>query len=76
MFARRPFLPGSLVSYFNGVRARVSEVVPAELTTEQRFEAGSYYIMLGLTAPASWGLHKEGQLVFPDIVISLQTAFS
>ena len=65
IFARRGFLPGTIVSYFNGIRGLESDVILDTMTEAERHEAGRYYIGLGDTAPFSWGLAAELTLDIP-----------
>jgi len=66
IFARRPFLPGQLVSYFNGIRVTEDQMFHDNMTKEEEYEMGRYYFGLGYTSPYSWGIPSALNIDIPE----------
>jgi len=66
IFARRSFLPGQLVSYFNGIRVTEDMMFYENMTEGEEYEVGRYYFGLGGTAPYSWGINHSINLDIPE----------
>jgi len=65
IFARRSFMPGQLVSYFNGIRVTEDQMFHDNMTKEEEYETGRYYFGLGFTSPYSWGISSSVNLDIP-----------
>ncbi|XP_023325406.1 histone-lysine N-methyltransferase SETD7 isoform X2 [Eurytemora carolleeae] len=68
LYSRRNFLPGDLVSYFNGVKTFEENFLFPNLTSEEHWIAQAYYLDLYDMSPTAWNLPK-------DIVIDIPVQY-
>ena len=66
LFARKMFLPGDMVSYFNGVKTTEEDMFHDNMTAAEVEHAGAYYFGLGENVPNSWGVPEDMMLDIPD----------
>jgi len=67
LFAKRNFLPGELVSYFGGLKTFEEYFLFSNQSTEEYWDAHSYYIELSDMSPSRWNVPKDTVIDIPQI---------
>jgi len=65
LFAKRDFLKGDLVSYYNGLRRVEDDFLFPNLTKSQFWIEQAYFVNLGEFCPSSWNMDPFGGIDIP-----------